>query len=299
MANNGILRIIKKRLYPNLVLSTDTLVRKANDYSHLFSWYKQNSIHFTEKGVTDERLCDEEVIVSLTTHGARYYDAYIAIETIMQGSVKPNRIILWAPEEFEDQPIPVSLKRQMARGLEIRFVKDIKSYTKLVYALKEFPDSVIVSVDDDIIYPFDTLETLVNAHIACPGQICANAIVPIPDNFKEKNIPYMKWPREYKYMSTFTKFIFEGYAGVLYPPHCLNEQVFDESVFLDICTTSDDVWFSAMAMLNNTKCVYCCPHMNGFELISNETVQTIALCKVNDVNNQTNINRVFTKYQLI
>ena len=45
-------------------------------------------------------------------------------------------------------------------GLEIRFVKDIGSYTKAIYAFKEFSESIIVTADDDIFYPKDWLKKL-------------------------------------------------------------------------------------------------------------------------------------------
>ena len=68
------------------------------------------SLGAKEQGVSEKPLCDKEVIVSLTTYDKRYYDVYLTIESIMQGTVKPNRIILWLADE-------------MKNGLEIRPVK--------------------------------------------------------------------------------------------------------------------------------------------------------------------------------
>ena len=55
-------------------------------------------LHSCESGVTDTHYCDHEIIVSLTTYEPRLYETYLAIESIMQQTVKANRIILWLPD---------------------------------------------------------------------------------------------------------------------------------------------------------------------------------------------------------
>ena len=115
------------------------------------------ALHCKEKGVTDYHLSQEEIIVSLTTYGARFYDVYLTIESIMQGTIKPNRIVLWVSEELKSTTLPIVLARQIERGLEIRYRRDLRSFTKLLYSLKEFPDATIVTIDDDVIYNYDFL----------------------------------------------------------------------------------------------------------------------------------------------
>ena len=44
-----------------------------------------------------------------------------------------------------------------------------------------------------------------------------------------------------------------GAGGILYPPHKLYQDVFNEERFLDICRYGDDIWFWAMAILKHTK----------------------------------------------
>ena len=75
------------------------------------------------KGISKERYCQKEVIVSLTTYGKRLYDVYLAIESIMQQSMKPNRIVLWLGDELKNRPLPRILGFQQQRGLEIVFCK--------------------------------------------------------------------------------------------------------------------------------------------------------------------------------
>ena len=85
---------------------------------------------------------------------------------MLHQTIKPNKIILWLDQTAYNtyESIPIALHRQEARGLEIRLCEDIKSYTKLVPALINFPNAVIISVDDDIIYPIDFVERLYRAY---------------------------------------------------------------------------------------------------------------------------------------
>ena len=129
---------------------------------------KYATLHTKERGVTDTQICDKEVIVSLTTYDKRFYDVYLTIESIMQGTVKPNRIILWLANEMKDLHVPVSLQRQVERGLEIGYTKDIRSFKKLIPTLKKYPESVIITIDDDALYEYDLVENLVNGYKTDP-----------------------------------------------------------------------------------------------------------------------------------
>ena len=112
--------------------------------------YTQMALHSTDLGTSDDvYVPGRQVIVSLTSHGNRILDAYMAIETIMQGTMKPNRIILWLSEH--DKVFSCLLENQIKRGLEIRYVKDLGPHTKLIPALREFPEDIIITIDDDII----------------------------------------------------------------------------------------------------------------------------------------------------
>ena len=56
---------------------------------------EQNILFKTEMGISQEKYVDHEIIVSLTTYGSRIYDVALTIESIMEQTMKANRIILW------------------------------------------------------------------------------------------------------------------------------------------------------------------------------------------------------------
>lgn len=291
------------------------IVNSVNGYNSVLKGQVVNDIRFHQKyeeltaaalselksGLSDEKYGGSEVIVSLTTHGKRIYEVHAAIESIMQGSVKPNRIVLWVSEDYRKIFLPLTLQKQMERGLEIRYCKDIRSYTKLIPALKEYPKASIITIDDDIIYPHDLLECLIDAHIKYPECICANWIREFPRELEEKYISLLKWPQLFDTDEISERFFFEGFAGVLYPPHSLDAEVFNESVFLDICKYADDVWFNAMALKAGTKVKYAWRHYSIASFIFNEGVQSVALQNVNnkgELLNDVQIKAVYGKYGL-
>lgn len=253
-----------------------------------------------EKGVSSNLICDKQVVVSLTTHGSRLYDVHLAIESIMQGTIRPNKIILWISEKDKSVALPVYLQNQQMRGLEIKYCTDIRSYTKLIPALQTYPDSIIVTIDDDIIYPFDTLEHLTQAHNLFPDCICSNFVREYPNSFSGNEL-LNNWPANNQKPFTSSYGFFEGFGGVLYPPRALNNEVFNEKVFMNSCETSDDIWFNAMALLNDTKVVYSNPHLSGFDYLENKSVQSIGLKNNNYIHakkNATQLKEVFELYGL-
>ena len=50
-------------------------------------------------------------VVSLTTHGIRLEQAYLTIESIARGAVRPSRLILWRNPGSDDSYLPKTLAR--------------------------------------------------------------------------------------------------------------------------------------------------------------------------------------------
>lgn len=259
----------------------------------------QSAIHSSENGVSPDRIINNELIVSLTSFGNRIHEVYLTIESIMQGTIKPNRIVLWLGEENRNTVLPIVLQNQIKRGLEIRFCKDIRSYTKLIPSLKSFPEACIVTIDDDVIYEPDLLEHLVNSYNENPDVVSACRIHKMLKDNTGKLCGYMSWKHFcYDDQPSFLNFL-TGNGGVLYPPHSFPQEVFNEDVFLSICKYADDVWFHAMLVLNGTKVKKAFSHSkNGQDYLSNESENEMTLFSGNAKRNDEQIKAVFEKYDL-
>ncbi len=206
-----------------------------------------------------------KIIVSLTSFPEAIPYAVKAIRSILEGSLLPDKVVLYLDtQRFPNKILPLELETLKNENplFEVRFdPAEIRSYKKLIPALRDFPNDVIVTVDDDICYHADMLRDLVNLHKRLPDAILAHRV-----RKARMNIPYRKW-RKYKwYDFIFRKYHFDyravqtGVGGVLYPPYSLDEQMLDPSLFMALAPTNDDIWFWAAAVSKGT---YVVPLPNG------------------------------------
>ena len=281
------------------------LIINTNKFQSNFEYKAEQLTNFTLNsnisGISQENYSSNEVIVSLTTYGRRFYEVYLAIESIMQQSLKPNKIILWISEDYKNIKLPLTLKLQKERGLEINYCKDILSYKKLIPSLKLFPEAIIITIDDDCLYHFDLIENLVIAYKNEPDLIHSARIHRMKLIKKNKFEKYRKWIRNYQNFDISPLNFPTGGAGTLYPPHCFNEEIFNENIFLEICKYADDVWFKAMSLLKGTMSKKVFTHnKNGKDYISNENNQDIGLARLNLAKNMNDIQikSVFDRYDL-
>lgn len=295
----SIFNSLKKRLYAyidyreNLILTKQKFYLEANLIKHLH-------ISSSNRGVSDNNVFeDSRLIVSLTTYGKRLHEVYLTIESIMQQTIKPNKILLWLAEDMKDVDIPIHLKRQQERGLELKYCKDIRSYKKLIPTMKEYPNDVIITVDDDVIYNTDTIELLVNAYRKRPNCVIANWALEMEMGDTMTIVPYSKW-KTVKEESESKRYLPIGCAGILYPPYSLAPEVMHDDVFMDICKYGDDIWFKAMALKNGYSCYVTPQGIHEHQYYDNPLWQDKGLTQVN-INHNLNdkqIHEVFNKYNL-
>lgn len=198
---------------------------------------------------------ERQVIVSMTSFPAAITYAAKAVGSILRGSVLPDKVVLYLTfSRFEGGRLPDSL-RQMAEEnpiFEVRDVAvDIGPYQKLIPALKDFPEAIIVTVDDDIRYHRHMLRDLLRMHAQFPDAVLAHRAKQIA-----LGKPYRKWRKYRWYHFLFQKIhssyinLQTGVAGVLYPPHCLKSDMLDVELFSKLAPKTDDIWFWAAAVAN-------------------------------------------------
>lgn len=262
----------------------------------------EHIIHDNASGVSSEKYTDYEIVVSLTTYGKRINDVAYSIESIMQQTLKANRITLWLDRDFQNRRLPQSLLLQQKRGLEIYFCEDIRSYTKLIPALANYPNDAIVTIDDDLIYDIDVLERLIIAHIDKPNCIHASRVHRMRLNDNGRLLPYREWHLRCMKTGIHKLNFLTGVGGVLYPPHCFDDEVFNQEVFLSECKYADDVWFNAMAIKKGIP-INKVPTRSedGESYLLNDDLQAGGLNMINigaERQNDVQIESVFSRYDL-
>ena len=198
------------------------------------------------------------IVVSLTSFPARINLVHLTICSLMNQTVKPAKLILWlADTQFPSlESLPLDLLRLIDCGLEIRFCDDLRSHKKYYYTCKEYPSSVIITVDDDLIYPCNTLKKLVEKHQRYPECVCCNRGHEI--TFRNQKIEeYKKWKKEATYISSPSAVLCPtGAGGVLYPPNCFYHDYLNKDIINKYAIMADDIWLKVMELLQGTKAVY-------------------------------------------
>ncbi|MDQ0595111.1 hypothetical protein QFZ37_003480 [Chryseobacterium ginsenosidimutans] len=202
----------------------------------------------------------QNIIVSITTFPERISKIWIVIECMLRQTLLPNKIILWLskeqfPNEMNDIPKKL-LKYYHNNQIEINFVDDdLRSHKKYYYAFQEYPDDLIITIDDDIFYPSNIIEDLISLHNEFPDTICCHRAHKVLREEDGKISKYAKWQKVFGISGpTFDLFHTSG-GGTLYKASFFNKEVLNKKTIKEQCFMADDVWLNVMAQINKTKTV--------------------------------------------
>lgn len=191
------------------------------------------------------------LIVSLTSYGFRLPFCFFTLKSLANQTVLPERIILWLTEA-DLSNLPLSYKKLPTDLIEYRSCDELRSYKKLVPALESFPDSYIVTADDDWYFWPTWLEELINAHNFEERNITCHRAHRITFDESHKVRSYQDWDRLYGQRVACDPLIFPtNGAGTLFPPGALDPKFNREDIFLNLAPSADDMWFYFMLRLNN------------------------------------------------
>jgi hypothetical protein len=70
---------------------------------------------------------ENNIVVSLTSHGSRLRNLYLVLDSISRQTLKPGRVVLWlSKDQFDDKNLPETLKPYVNElGLTVEYVKDL------------------------------------------------------------------------------------------------------------------------------------------------------------------------------
>lgn len=246
-------------------------------------------------------ICDKDVVVSLTSFPPRIDKVYLCINSLLRQSMPADKVILWlANSQFpEKSSLPNNLLALEKKGLEIRFCDDLRSYKKIFYTAQEYQNSIIITTDDDTLYPETWIAGLISTYMQYPDCVCcyrAHEMV-----FRERKVaPYEDWislsPNVKGPSMTLVPI---GVGGVLYPPGYFLNVDFDFDVISRLCPSADDLWLKAIGVKNGYKAVKV--EENSKEWFTLKKTQDVALMHINTegkVLNDVAINNLIDYYDL-
>lgn len=256
------------------------------------------------------------IIVSLTSIHSRLDLVSQTIESLLAQSVKADKVVLWLSKEphlLDDgvKEVPESIKQLEKQGLEVKWTKNIGPYRKLIPTAKLMnrESCLIVTADDDVVYPENWLKGLIveyNKNEGCVicyrGRIMSKSTAINKWLTNKKLKPYMKWLRTHEVKDksqlgpNFDIFP-TGKDGVLYPSEKLHEELFNKSIYLTMAPTNDDIWFKAMTMITGTKVKCIENHLDFPETESARNSRLFAF--KNKKRNDRMIHQIFERYKLL
>lgn len=185
----------------------------------------------------------ERIVVSLSTIPSRAGHLRSVLNSLLDQSVSADRIVLALPSHSarENIPYPSESDLDLPPGVDVISAKDVGPITKLLPTLAIEPDAIIVVVDDDVIYPYHFLETLLDAHRAHPHSALAYRGVRIDPARAFVDLEHVFASG----ISVTQKVdIIFGTWGYLLPPGALDDEVFNVADDGNPLRWVDDVWVS-------------------------------------------------------
>lgn len=243
-------------------------------------------------------LCSRRLIVSCTSYPARIAFVAQVLETIYAQSFPADEVVLWlAEEQFPggESDLPADLRQLIAEGrLALRWCPaDLKPHKKYFWAFQEYPDDLIVTIDDDLLYGPTLLERLVDSYLLFPDAISATRVHLMAVDEEGKLLPYNDWPQETDaslHEPSMQLFSTNG-AGALYPPHLLDASMLDEEAIRATCLSADDVWLKAMALVSEVPIV-CAVRHQPLVYVPGSQMSGLYLSNLDEGGNDASLERV-------
>ena len=254
-------------------------------------WWYRAMLSIDNRSIVKEKLPEKplntekrdiKITASLTSFPARIEYVHIAIKSIMLQSVKPDRIVLWlAEEQFPEKKLPQQLIELKKYGLEICWMNNMYSHKKYFYSIKnQSENEVVITFDDDIIYPIDCIKRLIKFHKKYPTCLVCERGQTI---CYEKNGEIVSNPGKWRPVSsigiknpTYSMNPSPG-GGCLMPkcafhPDAVNEDKINELAY----NKNDDLWYMFMCAENKTRMIKTRKYHRVFSVVNGSQVVQLA-----------------------
>lgn len=210
--------------------------------------------HFTVGYGLTNKPRNPKIIVTLTSYPKRLDNIYITIRSLMNQKIKADKIMLFLGSDSKDYQLNKELVDLKNKGLEIIYLdEDLKSHKKYYYVMQEYPNDLIITADDDLVYDKDFIDKLYESYLENPNCIHAYRVHRYKFNNKQL-APYAEWEFECNYINEPSQeLFFTTGAGVLFPPNLLPKEIFNKKNIIDLCFYADDVWINFFALLSSVK----------------------------------------------
>lgn len=240
--------------------------------------------------ITVNKNRNPKLIVSLTSYKKRFPTLALCLKSLLKQTLLPDRMVLYLSNNEKEEDLPSAVKDLQKYGLEIKFVDlDLKPHKKYYYAMKEFPDDIVITVDDDMIYSKNLVKELYRMHLEYPNCVVAGRAHEIIFNNNNFEM-YKKWIFSSSMVGIPSmKLLATGVGGVLYPPHILNTKLLFDLTSIKKYLTVDDLWLKTVEVISNVPVVICNQQIEKHRIEIPNT-EKVGLFNLNLTENKNDLN---------
>lgn len=238
------------------------------------------------------------IILNTTTTKERFHLIHIGLISMLNQDFKPDRFILWLPDELTLKDVPSKIKSLKKYGLEIKFVKDIGPHTKIYYGFKNFYDSILVSGDCDTIYSKNWLKDFYETSLKNKKSIICYRGSNMKSGNKFINLNYNSWKEEFP-SNPCGKYIFpKSVDGMLYPPRCFDKELVLSMNIINQSPRNDDIWIKALSLYQNIEITLVNSKIKYFPPVYGTEKTALAITNVGKNKNDLQLKQIFDYLEL-
>lgn len=205
------------------------------------------------------------IIVSLTSTSRRMHMCRATILSLVSQELIPDKIVLNLSKEpylkddgvyetdilnYLTESIPLDLKNI----IDLRWVRNTGPYRKLLPTLQQASEEdIIITADDDIFYDRQWLKLLLDNFDFNNKVIHAGRVRKIKKNNFNKLSGYTHWPIIKNEQVLKEDWIITYGGGAVLYKGWFSESLLEDTGFLSLAPTADDLWYSKICKLCNLK----------------------------------------------
>lgn len=201
-------------------------------------------------------LRNDHIVVTFTTTPYRIHDMEPTIKSILKQNINVDAIYVAIPYIFKRDNLTYTIPEwlQKQRKIQIIRTEDYGPATKLLGVLKHVPldpQTIIITVDDDITYPKNTIVRL--AYEAKKFPHAAIGIAGVHPKYDDQGILVSNNIGGFKPASAprAQATILQGFAGIAYRRIFFADDIFNIENAPRECINADDVYLSFYLARNN------------------------------------------------
>lgn len=205
---------------------------------------------------------EQNLIISLATYSLRFPTLPKVLNSLVNQSMKPWKIVV-NMDDVDVKNITPEIQEYLDRDdFELILSPDaIRPHKKYYYTMLKYRKNPIITVDDDMIYNTDMVQSLYQSYKEHPD--CISAMETVLVGFHINGKPKLKtsWKFHQIIEEPTHSIVAEGVGGVLYPPNILQlkkNQKFEMYDF--IC--EDDLYLKMLEVKKDIKVITAKSLMN-------------------------------------